>query len=77
MPGVAVVISALMTAMCTVGAQGPLAIVLPSLIVGGAVAAAVCAVRRSRADRNAYESRLTAWAASEAEIGRASCRERV
>jgi signal transduction histidine kinase len=65
-PEIAVVISVLMTAMCTVGARGPLAIVLPSLIVGGAVAAAVWAVRRSRADRNAYESRLTAWAASEA-----------
>ncbi|MGC4812194.1 sensor histidine kinase [Micromonospora sp. DT228] len=65
-PVVAVVVSVLVMAMCTVGTQGPLAVVLPPLIVGGAVAAAVWAVRRSRADRTAYESRLTAWAASEA-----------
>ncbi|MGQ5264837.1 sensor histidine kinase [Micromonospora sp. ZYX-F-536] len=66
MPAVAVVISVLVMSMCTVGAQGPFALVLPPLIVGGAVAAALWAVRRSRADRTAYESRLTAWAASEA-----------
>jgi signal transduction histidine kinase len=65
-PVAVAVISVLVTAMCTVGAQGPLGVVLPPLIVGGAVAAAVWAVRRSRADRTAYESRLTAWAASEA-----------
>ncbi|MFE0531215.1 sensor histidine kinase [Micromonospora parva] len=58
--------SVLVMAMCTVGARGPLAVVLPSLMVGGAVATAVWAVRRSRTDRAAYESRLTAWAASEA-----------
>ncbi|MET8040524.1 histidine kinase [Micromonospora sp. NPDC005215] len=65
-PVVAVVVSVLVMSMCTVGTQGPLAVVLPPLIVGGAVAAAVWAVRRSRTDRTAYESRLTAWAASEA-----------
>jgi len=65
-PVAAVVISVLMVAMCTAGAQGPLAIVLPPLIVGGAVTAAVWAVWRSRVDRAAYESRLTAWAATEA-----------
>ncbi|MEU7587338.1 histidine kinase [Micromonospora sp. NPDC049230] len=65
-PVVAVVISVLVMAMCTVGTQGPLAVILPSLIVGGAVTAALWAVRRTRADRAAYESRLTAWAASEA-----------
>ncbi|MEU4555375.1 sensor histidine kinase [Micromonospora violae] len=68
-PVVAVVISVLVVAACTVGARGPLAVVLPPLLVGGAVAAAVWAVRRSRADRTAYESRLTAWAASEAVLG--------
>lgn len=62
----AVIISVLMTFMFTAGARGPLAVVLPPLIVGGAVAAAVWAVRRSRADRAAHESRLTAWAAAEA-----------
>ncbi|MFI6067124.1 sensor histidine kinase [Micromonospora sp. NPDC051227] len=65
-PVVVAVTSVLVMAMCTVGARGPLAVVLPSLTVGGAVAAAVWAVRRSRTDRTAYESRLTAWAASEA-----------
>jgi signal transduction histidine kinase len=63
---VIVVISVLAMVMFTAGARGPLAIVLPSLLVSGAVAAAVWAVRRSRADRGAYESRLSAWAASEA-----------
>jgi signal transduction histidine kinase len=61
-----VVISMLAMVMFTAGARGLLAVVLPSLLVGGAVAAAVWAVRRSRAERAAYESRLTAWAASEA-----------
>lgn len=66
MPLVAVAVSVLVMVMCTVGAQGPVAVILPPLIVGVAVAAAIWAVRRSRADRVAYESRLTAWAASEA-----------
>ncbi|MFK3980625.1 sensor histidine kinase [Micromonospora sp. NPDC050397] len=65
-PVFALVAGVLLLMMCTVGAQGPLARVLPPVIVAGAVAAAVWAVRRSRADRIAYESRLTAWAASEA-----------
>ena len=66
MPIGAVVVGALVMVMCTVGARGPLATVLPPLIAGLAVTAAVWAVWRSRADRSAYESRLTAWAASEA-----------
>ena len=66
LPVAAVVIGVLVLAMCTVGAEGPLALVLPWLLVAGAGAAAVWAVRRSRSDRNAYESRLTDWAASEA-----------
>ncbi|MEE6257692.1 sensor histidine kinase [Plantactinospora sonchi] len=65
-PVAAVVISVLVMMMCTVGAQGPPAVVLPPLLVGGAVATAGWALRRSRADRTAYEARLTAWAASEA-----------
>ena len=64
-PVLAVVISMLLMAMLTVGAQGPLAIVLPPLIVGGAVAAAVWAVRRSRTGRTSSSgsSRLTTAAA--------------
>jgi signal transduction histidine kinase len=56
----------LLAAMCTVGGKGPGAVVLPWAMVAGAFAAAAWAVRRSRADRTAYESRLTAWAAAEA-----------
>ncbi|BCJ39527.1 hypothetical protein GCM10010168_62250 [Actinoplanes ianthinogenes] len=65
-PVVAAVAVVLVMAMCTVGATGPAARLVPPLIGGGAVAAAVWAVRRWRSDRAAYESRLTAWAASEA-----------
>jgi signal transduction histidine kinase len=63
---VTAVVVVLVATLCTVGADGPIALVLPWVIVGGALAAAVWAVRRARSDRNAYESRLTAWAASEA-----------
>ncbi|MGK5682765.1 sensor histidine kinase [Actinoplanes sp. URMC 104] len=53
-------------AMVTGGAQGTAARVVPAVLAGGAVAVAVWAVFRWRADRRAYEQRLTAWAASEA-----------
>ena len=66
LPVVAVVATVLTLAMCTVGAAGPAARVVPPLIGGGAVAAAVWAVRRWRADRADYERRLTEWAATEA-----------
>jgi signal transduction histidine kinase len=56
----------LVLAMCTVGADGPLARVLPWTLVVGAVTTAIWAVRRARADRRDYEARLTAWAATEA-----------
>lgn len=56
----------LLMALCTVGGEGPASMVVPWAMVAGAVAAAGWAVRRARADRRAYESRLTAWAASEA-----------
>lgn len=59
-------ISVLAMVMLTTGGGSPLTFVLPPLVVGVAVAAAAWAVRRSRADRAAYESRLTDWAASEA-----------
>ena len=62
----AAVISVLMMLMFTAGAKGVLAIVLPPILVGAAVAAAVWAVWRSRVDRAAYEAQLTAWAATEA-----------
>ncbi|GAA2685001.1 sensor histidine kinase [Actinoplanes palleronii] len=65
-PVVAAVAVILVMAMCTVGASGPAARFIPPLIGGGAVAAAVWALRRWRADRASYERRLTAWAASEA-----------
>lgn len=62
----AVTISVLIMSMCTVGVDGPLRLVLPPIIVGGAVGALFWTVRRARADRAAYEARLTAWAATEA-----------
>ncbi|MEV4511060.1 histidine kinase [Dactylosporangium sp. NPDC049525] len=65
-PVVVVVAVVLGLAMCTVGGDGPAAVVVPWLLVGAAVGAAVWAVRRARKDRSAYESRLTAWAATEA-----------
>jgi two-component system sensor histidine kinase DesK len=65
-PVVLVVVAVLIMAMCTVGAEGPAARVVPVLIGGGAITAAVWAVRRWRADRYEYERRLTEWAATEA-----------
>jgi signal transduction histidine kinase len=52
--------------LCTTGAEGSLAVVLPGVIAGTAAAAAIWAVRRLRADRADYEARLTEWAATEA-----------
>lgn len=52
-------------AMVTAGAEGTAATVVPFVFVGGAVTAAVWAVRRWRADRRAYERRLTEWAVVE------------
>lgn len=66
MPVLVVVASVLGMAMCTVGAEGPIAVWLPSALVGLAVTSAVWAILRSRRDRAVYEERLTAWAASEA-----------
>jgi signal transduction histidine kinase len=66
LPVLVIVGVVLLMAMCTVGGEGPAAVLLPWVMVGGAVAAAVWAVRRSRAERGAYEARLTAWAAAEA-----------
>jgi signal transduction histidine kinase len=65
-PVLVIVAIVVLMAMCTVGGKGPAAVVLPWAMVAGAVAAAGWAVRRTRADRSAYEARLTAWAASEA-----------
>ena len=57
---------ALLASLLMTGAEGVMAIVLPSLIAATAVGVAVWAVWRTRTDRAAYEARLTAWAASEA-----------
>ncbi|MET7422612.1 histidine kinase [Dactylosporangium sp. NPDC005555] len=66
LPVLVVVGVVLLAVMCTVGGDGPGSVVLPWVMVACAVTAALWAVRRSRADRAAYESRLTAWAAAEA-----------
>ncbi|WP_250009238.1 sensor histidine kinase [Actinoplanes sp. M2I2] len=52
--------------LVTGGAEGAAATVVPAVLVGGAAATAAWAVVRWRADRKAYEERLTAWAAAEA-----------
>ncbi|MCA2219163.1 sensor histidine kinase [Jidongwangia harbinensis] len=65
-PAVAVLAAVLAITLCTTGAEGPLSVVMPAVIAGTAVAAAIWAVWRRRADRADYEARLTAWAASEA-----------
>jgi signal transduction histidine kinase len=62
----AVIIVVAAMAMVTTGAQGTAAVVIPPIIVGASMAAAIWAVRRWRTDRADYETRLTAWAASEA-----------
>ncbi|WP_045747318.1 MULTISPECIES: histidine kinase [Actinoplanes] len=56
----------LVLAMCTVGASGPLARFIPTVIAVSAVAVGLWAVHRWRADRADYERRLTEWAAAEA-----------
>ncbi len=56
----------LLLLLCTVGAEGPAARILPAVIGLVAVTAAAWAVRRWRSDRLAYERRLTEWAATEA-----------
>ena len=56
----------LFVVLLSVGAEGPLARILPSLIAAIAIGVAVWAVRRTRANRAEYEARLTSWAAGEA-----------
>ncbi len=66
-PLLTAVVAVAAVAMVTGGAQGSVAaVVVPAVLAGGAVAAAVWAVFRWRADRRVYERRLTEWAASEA-----------
>jgi two-component system sensor histidine kinase DesK len=48
------------------GGEGPVTVVLPTAIAVTAAGVAAWAVHRTRADRAAYEARLTRWAASEA-----------
>lgn len=56
----------LLLVLVTVGAAGPSAVVVLSLLAVTGIGVAVWAVRRSRADRAAHESRLTGWAAAAA-----------
>jgi signal transduction histidine kinase len=56
----------LIVLLCTVGGSGPAVVVVPPVLAGCATAAAVWAVRRARAERRDYETRLTEWAAAEA-----------
>jgi signal transduction histidine kinase len=61
-----VTVVVLVAALLVTGAEGVLAVVLPSVIAVTAVGVASWAIWRSRTDRAEYESRLTEWAASEA-----------
>jgi signal transduction histidine kinase len=56
----------LVAVLLVVGAEGVLAVVLPSIIAVTAAGVAAWAIWRSRTDRIEYEARLTRWAASEA-----------
>jgi signal transduction histidine kinase len=62
--GVALVVLA--AVLLVTGAEGLLAVLLPSVIAVTAVGVASWAIWRSRTDRAEYEARLTDWAASEA-----------
>ncbi|MBM2618341.1 two-component sensor histidine kinase [Actinoplanes sp. LDG1-06] len=64
-PVLVAVATVAVVAMVTGSAQGAVATIVPLVVVGGSVAAAVWAVRRWRADRRAYEQRLTKWAVVE------------
>jgi two-component system sensor histidine kinase DesK len=63
---VGVAFAALMVVLVAAGSPHQAGLLVPSLIALAAVGTAVWAVRRSRADRAAYEARLTDWAATEA-----------
>jgi signal transduction histidine kinase len=54
----------LMLVLLTVGAEGPASALAPLLLAVAGLGVAVWAVRRARADRAAYETRLTDWAAA-------------
>ena len=62
----AVVAAVLTFVVLATGARGPAVVIGPALVAGAAVATAVWAVWRLRADRGEYEARLTRWAAAEA-----------
>jgi two-component system sensor histidine kinase DesK len=55
---------ALLLVLLTVGGNGPASVVVPSVLAVTALGVAVWAVHRARADRAAYETRLTDWAAA-------------
>jgi two-component system sensor histidine kinase DesK len=59
---------ALVMVLLLTGSNGPLSVLIPTLLAVAAAGVAVWAVRRSRADRAEYEARLTAWAATEAAV---------
>lgn len=52
----------LAVALLAVGADGPLAVVLPSIIAAAALTVMIWALVRTRRQREEYEQRLTSWA---------------
>jgi two-component system sensor histidine kinase DesK len=65
-PIVVVVFVVLLAVLLAAGADGPLAVALPSAVAVTAVAFAAWAARRAHLNRVDYEARLTRWAAAEA-----------
>ena len=61
-----VALAVLLVVLLAMGAEGPLARILPLLIAAAALGVAAWAVRRTRASRADYEARLTSSAAAEA-----------
>lgn len=62
------VLAVSVASLLSVGAQGPLAWILPTLITAAAVGVSGWAVWQNRRRRAEYEARLTSWAAAEAAV---------
>ena len=65
-PVTTVVLVGLIALLLVTGGDGPVTVVLPTLVAVAAAGVAAWAVRRSRRARADYDARLTEWAASEA-----------
>ncbi|MEV6301932.1 histidine kinase [Actinoplanes sp. NPDC051861] len=62
------VLVVLLAVLLGIGADGPFTVMMPSLVAVTALTVAAWAVWRTRRNRQAYEARLTHWAATEATL---------